>query len=148
MRLVKRWKHLSRTAKVFLKKNSMKSSMPLKQKLRRNSEGIVTEKVLTAKFEEFSRELAKDLEKFKPQSEKEDEFVSKETFEKFSLHFKKAIRKLPLKQQQHFHPQMQVMQQHLYLVELVRYSVQHRVRQMLYYQHYLKDVHQHGLLSG
>ena len=61
-----------------------------KTEIEKKFEGIVTEKVLTAKFEEFSRELAKDLEKFKPQSEKEDEFVSKETFEKVQSAFQKS----------------------------------------------------------
>lgn len=61
-----------------------------KTEIEKKFEGIVTEKVLTAKFEEFSRELAKDLEKFKPQSEKEDVFVSKETFEKVQSAFQKS----------------------------------------------------------
>lgn len=61
-----------------------------KTEIEKKFEGIVTEKILTAKFEEFSRELAKDLEKFKPQSEKEDVFVSKETFEKVQSAFQKS----------------------------------------------------------
>lgn len=61
-----------------------------KTEIEKKFEGIVTEKILTAKFEEYSRELAKDLEKFKPQSEKEDVFVSKETFEKVQSAFQKS----------------------------------------------------------
>ena len=61
-----------------------------KTEIEKKIEGIVTEKILTAKFEEYSRELAKDLEKFKPQSEKEDVFVSKETFEKVQSAFQKS----------------------------------------------------------
>lgn len=61
-----------------------------KTEIEKKFEGVVTEKILTAKFEDFSRELAKDLEKFKPQSEKEDVFVSKETFEKVQSAFQKS----------------------------------------------------------